>query len=69
MTQAAHAERLITITDVDVAGVRRPVLATSDPIIVEAVERAVRERVSRKAVDEHVDPVIEPVGAALTLER
>jgi hypothetical protein len=39
-------QRLITITDVDAAGARHPVLATADRHIVEAVERAVRERVA-----------------------
>lgn len=34
-------QRLITITDVDAAGARRPVLATADPSIVAAVERAI----------------------------
>jgi hypothetical protein len=46
----AHPQRLITITDIDAAGGRQPVLATADPEIVAAVELAIRQRVARDIV-------------------
>jgi len=56
MSHSSRGERLVTITDVDTDGVRRPVLATSDPAIVKAVERAVRKRLQRPPSDPSVVP-------------
>ena len=45
--------RRIIISDLDPGGGRRPVLVTSDPVIVKAVERAVRARVGSSAAGEN----------------
>ena len=43
----AAPRRLVQITDVDDEGRRLPVLVTSDPYVVAATERAIRERVGQ----------------------